>query len=228
MWFLSSRPSRLPTPEEALPGRPDPIPTATVHDVSGARLKPPYPVGSATARFGLGCFWGAEKTFWQLPGVLVTSVGYAGGLTPNPTYEEVCTGKTGHAEVVEVVYDPAAISYERLLQTFWESHDPTQGMRQGNDQGTQYRSLIQTFDEGQAAAARASREAYQARLTAAGFGAITTEIGPATPYYFAEAYHQQYLSKVPDGYCPDHGTGVACPMPTGVEYGPSEAGSVAD
>jgi peptide-methionine (S)-S-oxide reductase len=217
MWFTDRRKHSLPDTDEALPGRADPIATAMTHHVSGARLHPPYGEATQLAVFGLGCFWGAEKAFWQVPGVVVTAVGYAGGMTPNPTYREVCTGRTGQAEVVLVVFDPARVSYEQLLAVFWEHHDPTQGMRQGNDVGTQYRSLIQTFDDEQARVAVASRDAYQARLTAAGFGPITTEIAPAGPFYFAEAEHQQYLAKNPFGYCPDHGTGVACPIGLGVE-----------
>ncbi|MBI3748522.1 MAG: peptide-methionine (S)-S-oxide reductase MsrA, partial [Chloroflexi bacterium] len=174
-------------------------------------LAGPWPDGTRTAIFGLGCFWGAEKDFWGLPGVVTTAVGFAGGFTPNPTYEEACTGKTGHAEVVLVAYDPDRISYEQLLKTFWEQHNPTQGMRQGNDAGTQYRSIILTADDEQRAVAEASRNAYQAELTAAGYGRITTEIAPAGPFYYAEDYHQQYLDKNPGGYCPNHATGVALP-----------------
>ena len=182
------------------------------HFVNGARIAPPWPDGTHTAVFAMGCFWGAEKDFWSLPGVVSTAVGYAGGSTPNPTYEEVCSGQTGHAEVVLVAYDPARIRYVDLLRTFWENHDPTQGMRQGNDHGTQYRSAVFTTDESQLPEAEASRDAYQERLTAAGYGAITTEIAPAGPFYYAEEYHQQYLAKNPDGYCPDHSTGVSCPV----------------
>jgi peptide-methionine (S)-S-oxide reductase len=211
MWFLSSRPQTLPSPEDALPGRSDPIVTPGLHTVLGTPLAGPWPDGTRTAVFGLGCFWGAEKDFWQLPGVVTTAVGYAGGSTPNPTYEEACTGMTGHAEDVLVAYDPSAISYEELLRTFWESHDPTQGMRQGNDGGTQYRSVIQVADADQRRLAEASRDAYQARLSAAGHGAITTEITDRTPFYYAEDYHQQYLDKNPNGYCPDHRTGVKLP-----------------
>ena len=216
MWFTNSRKPKIPSPDEALSGRSEAIPTALVHHVNGARLHPPYGDATEVAVFGLGCFWGAEKAFWQVPGVVVTAVGYAGGLTPNPTYREVCTGRTGHAEVVLVVFDPARITYEQLLATFWEHHDPTQGMRQGNDVGTQYRSAIYTLDDEQARIASASRDAYQSSLTAAGFGPITTAIAPAGPFYFAEAEHQQYLSKNPGGYCPDHGTGVSCPIGVGV------------
>jgi peptide-methionine (S)-S-oxide reductase len=207
----------LPSAAEALPGRAAPIPTATTHYVNGERLKPPYPDGLAQAVFGLGCFWGAERKFWELgEGVYVTAVGYAGGFTPNPTYEEVCSGRTGHAEVVLVVFDPKKISYETLLKTFWENHNPTQGMRQGNDVGTQYRSAIYTFDEAQRKAADASKTAYQKALTAKGLGAITTEIASAGEFYFAEDYHQQYLAKNPAGYCGLGGTGVSCPIGVGV------------
>jgi len=181
------------------------------HTILGTPLAGPWPDGTKTAVFGLGCFWGAEKAFWQLPGVTTTAVGYAGGSTPNPTYQEACSGKTGHAEVVLVAYDPSRIGYDELLKTFWEAHDPTQGMRQGNDMGTQYRSLILTADDEQRAAAEASRDAFQANLTTAGFGAITTEIAPAGPFYYAEDYHQQYLDKNPRGYCPNHSTGVRLP-----------------
>jgi len=214
--FGFGRPSTIPDPAQALPGRPGAIPTAENHFVIGSRLKDPYPEGSETAILGMGCFWGAEKLFWQTEGVLSTSVGYAGGYTPNPTYEEVCTGKTGHAEVVQVVFDPALISYEEILKLFWENHDPTQGMRQGNDRGTQYRSIIFTTTDAHRAAAVSSRDMYQGELTKAGFGPITTEIADAPAYYFAEDYHQQYLAKVPNGYCPDHSTGVACPIGLGV------------
>jgi peptide-methionine (S)-S-oxide reductase len=207
----------LPSAAEALPGRAAPIPTATTHYVNGERLKPPYPDGLAQAVFGLGCFWGAERKFWELgDGVHVTAVGYAGGFTPNPTYEEVCSGRTGHAEVVLVVFDPKNISYDKLLKTFWESHNPTQGMRQGNDVGTQYRSAIYTSDQAQRKAAEASKAAYQAALSAKGLGAITTEIAPAGEFYFAEDYHQQYLAKNPAGYCGLGGTGVSCPIGVGV------------
>jgi peptide-methionine (S)-S-oxide reductase len=205
----------LPSPAEALPGRSSPIPTAERHFVNGRPLKGPYPGGTETALFGLGCFWGAERKFWQHPGVWVTTVGYAGGLTPNPTYEEVCTGRTGHNEVVRVVFDPRRTSYEDLLRLFWESHDPTQGMRQGNDVGTQYRSGIYTYDEGQERAARASKAAYGEALRRAGYGEITTEILPAPEFYPAEEYHQQYLAKNPLGYCGLGGTGVSCPTGLG-------------
>jgi peptide-methionine (S)-S-oxide reductase len=216
MFTLKRKPLSMPSPERALPGRAQAIPTAKTHFVSGAALKGPYPEGAGRALFGLGCFWGAERKFWEIPGVYVTAVGYAGGLTPNPTYEEVCSGLTGHNEAVLVVYDPKRISYETLLKTFWESHDPTQGMRQGNDVGTQYRSGIYTFNDAQRAAAEASRAEYQKMLKKSGFGDITTEILPAPEFYFAEDYHQQYLSKVPHGYCGLGGTGVSCPTPTGV------------
>jgi peptide-methionine (S)-S-oxide reductase len=207
----------MPTAESALPGRPTPIPTAAEHDLFSRPLKGPYPVGLEMAMFGIGCFWGAERKFWSLAdGIWITAVGYAGGFTPNPTYQEVCTGRTGHNEVVLVVYDPKRLSYETLLKTFWESHDPTQGMRQGNDVGTQYRSGIYYFTEAQRAAAERSKAEYQKMLTKNGFGQISTEIVPAPEFYFAEDYHQQYLSKVPHGYCGLGGTGVACPLPTGV------------
>ncbi len=207
----------LPSAADALPGRSEPIATATRHFVNGNPLKPPYPAGLAQAVFGLGCFWGAERKFWELgEGVYVTAAGYAGGHTENPTYEEVCSGRTGHTEVVLVVFDPAKISYERLLKTFWESHNPTQGMRQGNDVGTQYRSAIYTYGDAQAAAAAASKTAYEKALAAKGLGSITTEIAAAGPFYFAEDYHQQYLAKNPAGYCGLGGTGVSCPLPTGV------------
>jgi peptide-methionine (S)-S-oxide reductase len=217
MAFLFKNKSAMPDPKSALPGRASPIHTAQTHYVSGAPLKGPYPQGSEIAMFGLGCFWGAEKAFWQLPGVLVTAVGYAGGYTPNPTYEEVCSGQTGHNEVVRVVFDPKRISYETLLKTFWEGHDPTQGMRQGNDTGTQYRSGIYTYSEDQAREANASKEAYQSELSARGYGAITTEIAPAGEFYFAEDYHQQYLAKNPRGYCGHGGTGVSCPIGLGAK-----------
>lgn len=200
----------LPGPGEAAPGRSEAIPTATEHFVNGRALKGPYPDGIRTAVFGLGCFWGAERRFWETDGVWVTAAGYAGGATANPTYEEVCSGTTGHTEVVLVAFDPGKVSYEGLLKVFWEAHDPTQGMRQGNDIGTQYRSAIYTFGDEQAAQAEASKEGYQAALRGAGLGAITTEIRPAGPFYFAEGYHQQYLAKNPQGYCGLGGTGVAC------------------
>lgn len=207
----------LPSATEALPGRADPIPTATRHFVNGHPLQPPYPAGLEQAVFGLGCFWGAERKFWELgDGVYVTAAGYAGGHTKNPTYEEVCSGRTGHTEVVLVAFDPAKISYDRLLKVFWESHDPTQGMRQGNDVGTQYRSAIYTYGDAQRDAAVASKTAYQKALAAKGLGTVTTDIAPAGPFYFAEDYHQQYLAKNPAGYCGLGGTGVSCPLPTGV------------
>ena len=214
--FGFGRPSTLPDAADALPGRDAAIPTAERHFVNGSAIRPPYPAGAELATFAMGCFWGAEKLFWQTDGVLSTSAGYAGGFTPNPTYEEVCSGRTGHAEVVQVVFDPRRIGYEELLRLFWENHDPTQGMRQGNDRGTQYRSMILTHSDDQRVAAESSREAYQAELSRAGFGAITTEIVDAPTYYFAEDYHQQYLAKNPAGYCPDHSTGVACPVGLGV------------
>lgn len=213
MWTVARKPLVMPTPEEALPGRDRPaFELAQRHFVSGRPLLPPYPEGMALAMFGLGCFWGAERRFWQQPGVWVTAVGYAGGFTPNPTYEEVCTGRTGHNEVVRVVFDPAQVSYEQLLKLFWESHDPTQGMRQGNDVGTQYRSGIYTCSPEQEVAAKESRTAFEAALRRAGYGPITTEIAPAPTFYFAEPYHQQYLAKNPQGYCGLGGTGVSCPI----------------
>jgi peptide-methionine (S)-S-oxide reductase len=201
----------MPAPGEALPGRADEMPTPDRHFVLGTPLKPPFPDGMERALFGLGCFWGAEKRFWNEPGVYTTAVGYAAGYTPNPTYDEVCSGRTGHNEVVLVIYDPIRVSYRRLLQVFWETHDPTQGMRQGNDVGTQYRSGIYVFDAVQRAAAEASRDAYQTALAAADLGTITTEILDAPPFYYAEGYHQQYLAKNPGGYCGHGGTGVRCP-----------------
>ncbi len=219
--FLFADPAKkvLPSPADALPGRPEPMAIPDRHTVLGTSLAGPLPAGAQEAVFGLGCFWGAEKTFWQTPGVISTAVGYAAGFTPNPTYQEVCTGLTGHAEVVRVVFDPARVSYGELLRVFWEAHDPTQGMRQGADNGTQYRSVIQAFGADQRRAAEASRDAYQAVLSTAGFGPITTEISGPTPFYYAEEYHQQYLDKNPNGYCPDHGTGVACPIGLGVSAG---------
>ena len=210
--FLSKRPTTLPTRDEALPGRAEPLPTADKHFVTGEPIKGPYPDGFETAIFALGCYWGAERRFWQTPGVWVTAVGNAGGFTENPTYEEVCSGKTGHAESVLVVYNPDIISYDVLLKVFWEAHDPTQGMRQGNDQGTQYRSAIFTTNDEQAAIAEASRDAYQKGLDEAGYGKITTTIEPLDEFYFAEEYHQQYLAKNPNGYCGIGGTGVSCPV----------------
>jgi peptide-methionine (S)-S-oxide reductase len=215
--FTFMRKLEIPAAEDALPGRSGAIPTARTHFVNGHPLKGPYPEGHALAMFGLGCFWGAERKFWELgDGIYVTAVGYAGGHTPNPTYEEVCSGRTGHNEVVLVVYDPKKISYEQLLKAFWETHDPTQGMRQGNDVGTQYRSGIYVFSPAQHAAAEASRAAYAKALAAAGMGGITTEIRDAPPFYFAEDYHQQYLAKNPHGYCGLGGTGVSCPVGLGV------------
>ena len=212
MGLFSSRKTRAVTATEALPGRPVPMPVPARHEVLDAPLAPPYPPGTEIAEFALGCFWGAERTFWQTPGVVSTAVGYEGGFTPNPTYEEVCSARTGHAEAVRVVFDPAKVTYAELLKVFWESHNPTQGMRQGNDVGTQYRSVIFVRTAEQQEAAVTSRDAYQKRLTEAGYGEITTEIVPAGEFYFAEDYHQQYLHKVPNGYCPDHGTGVTCPV----------------
>ncbi len=202
---------RMPEPDEALPGRSDPMPVSECHYVNGHPLQAPFPKGMRVAIVGMGCFWGVERKFWQVPGVHVTAVGYAGGYTPNPTYEEVCSGKTGHNEVVLVVFDPQEVSYEDLLRLFWEGHDPTQGMRQGNDRGTQYRSSIFVSDEDQASQARASMSRYQTALSLAGFGAITTEILPAPRFYYAESYHQQYLAKNPGGYCGLGGTGVKLP-----------------
>jgi peptide-methionine (S)-S-oxide reductase len=213
MWRFMQDKLSVPKPEDCLPGRPEPMAVPERHFVNGHPLAGPYPHGCEKAVFGLGCFWGAERLFWEASGVWVTAVGYAGGTTPNPTYEEVCSGRTGHAEVVLVVYDPVKTSYAALLKLFWEGHDPTQGMRQGNDIGTQYRSAIYTFSPAQRAAAEATREAYQARLAASGYGASTTEIRDAPPFYFAEDYHQQYLAKNPWGYCGHGGTGVACPLP---------------
>ena len=207
---------RLPAAAEALPGRTAEMPVPPAHFVNGAPLKPPFPAGLEQAQFALGCFWGAERRFWQVDGVFSTAVGYAGGLTPNPTYEEVCSGLTGHTEVVLVVFDPARVDYGALLKVFWESHDPTQGMRQGNDVGTQYRSAVYTHGPRQQALAEASREQFQSGLTAAGYGRITTEIAPAGAFHFAEMDHQQYLSKIPHGYCGLGGTGVTCPLPTGI------------
>jgi peptide-methionine (S)-S-oxide reductase len=205
------------SPEEALPGREAEMPVPDRHDVLGTPLRPPFPEGLEQAVFGLGCFWGAERLFWELDGVYTTAVGYAGGHTPNPTYEEVCSTRTGHTEAVLVVFDPKRISYEDLLKTFWEGHDPTQGMRQGNDVGTQYRSAVYTFSDAQREAAEASRGRYQEALNSAGRGEITTEIAEAGPFYYAEDYHQQYLSKVPNGYCGLGGTGVSCPVGLGTQ-----------
>ena len=216
MFFLSdmlNKKIQMPKPGEALPGRSQPIPTATEHFVSRRPLKGPYPSSMEKAMFGLGCFWGAERLFWQTEGVWVTAAGYAGGFTPNPTYQETCTGLTGHAEVVLVVFDPKVVAYADLLKIFWEAHDPTQGMRQGNDVGTTYRSAIYTFGPAQENAAAASRDAYEKALKAGGRGRITTEIAPAPEFYFAEADHQQYLARNPYGYCGLKGTGVACAVP---------------
>jgi peptide-methionine (S)-S-oxide reductase len=211
--LFSRAKTQLPTPEQALSGRSDyPYAVPATHAVTGHPLRPPFPAGLVTAVFALGCFWGEEKAFWQVPGVWTTAVGYAGGSTAYPTYEEVCSGRTGHAEAVLVVFDPEQVSYGQLLQVFWEQHDPTQGMRQGNDMGTQYRSAIYYASDEQRAAAEQSLAAYQQKLTAAGYGTITTTIEPAGPFYYAEAYHQQYLVKNPWGYCPDNGTGVSCPV----------------
>jgi len=210
--FGGVKKQQLPAPHEALPGRAEKMPVPEKHFVNGHALAPPYPDGLELALFGLGCFWGAEKGFWQLPGVYSTAVGYAGGYTPNPKYEEVCSGRTGHNEVVRVVFDLKQVSYTQLLKAFWEAHDPTQGMRQGNDVGTQYRSGIYTYNEAQKQAARASLERYQKELAQAGFPPVTTEILDAPEFYFAEEYHQQYLAKNPRGYCGHGGTGVACPV----------------
>jgi peptide-methionine (S)-S-oxide reductase len=207
----------MPSAADALPGRPNAIRTAETHFVNGRPLKGPYPEGMQLAQFGMGCFWGVERIFWNTPGVWVTAAGYAGGLTPNPTYEEACSGRTGHTEAVLVVFDPAQISYDALLKLFWEGHDPTQGMRQGNDTGTQYRSAIYTHGEEQRRAAEETKAVYQEALQARGYGPITTEIAPAGEFYFAEDYHQQYLAKNPGGYCGIGGTGVTCPVGVGVE-----------
>jgi peptide-methionine (S)-S-oxide reductase len=214
--FMFRKKAEMPRPGEALPGRAQPIPTSERHVVNGRAIQGPYPDGIETAIFGLGCFWGAERKFWQIgEGIHVTAVGYAAGETPNPTYDEVCSGRTGHNEVVLVAFDPARVSYEHLLRVFFESHDPTQGMRQGNDVGTQYRSGIYTTSDAQHAAATAAREAYAAALAKAGYGTITTEILPAPTFYFAEDYHQQYLARNPGGYCGLGGTGVSCPVGLG-------------
>lgn len=206
------KPLTIPTADEALPGRSETMPVPSAHYVNGNPLTGPWPAGFQTAVFGMGCFWGAERKFWQAPGVFSTAVGYAGGHTPNPTYEETCSGRTGHTEVVLVVFDPAVTSYEQMLKVFWENHDPTQGMRQGNDIGTQYRSAIYATDDAQLAAALASRAMFQEKLQASGYGDITTEIAPAGAFYYAEPYHQQYLGKNPNGYCGLGGTGVSCPI----------------
>ncbi|PTE23160.1 peptide-methionine (S)-S-oxide reductase MsrA [Cereibacter changlensis] len=217
MFSLTRKKTEMVSPADALPGRATPLPTAETHFLSGLPLKSPVPEGMEQAVFGMGCFWGVERKFWQAPkGVWLTMVGYAAGYTPNPTYQEVCTGLTGHNEVVRVIYDPSVLSYEGLLKLFWENHDPTQGMAQGNDRGTQYRSGIYTFNDAQMAAAKASLAAYQGALSASGRGKITTEILPAPEFYFAEDYHQQYLAKNPGGYCGIGGTGVTCPIGTGI------------
>src|SRR3954451_19301684 len=204
--------SRMVAPEDALPGRPAPIATADTHFVLGTPIKPPFPQNLQTVVVGMGCFWGAERVFWQAPGVYTTAVGYAGGFTPNPSYEEVCSGSTGHTEAVLVLFDPKATSYEEILRLFWENHDPTQGMRQGNDVGTQYRSLILTTSDSQREAAESSRDMFQERLNEKGYGPITTEVAPLDEFYYAEDYHQQYLAKNPNGYCGLGGTGVSCPI----------------
>ncbi len=214
---LFGKPKSVPTAASALPGRDQPIPTEEFSFINARPLAGPYPEGLEVAYFAMGCFWGVERVFWNTPGVWVTAVGYMGGITPNPTYREVCSGMTGHAEAVKVVFDPREVSFADLLKVFWENHDPTQGMRQGNDVGTQYRSAIYPVNAAQAAAAEASRAAYQGALSAAGRGAITTEIASAGPFYFAEDYHQQYLAKNPEGYCGIGGTGVTCPVGIGVE-----------
>jgi peptide-methionine (S)-S-oxide reductase len=215
MNMFTRKPLTIPSKAEALPGRAERMPVPDSHFVNKHRLTPPFPDGLERALFGMGCFWGAEKKFWEQPGVYTTAVGYAAGSTPNPTYREVCTGMTGHNEVVLVVFDPKQTSYDQLLKVFWENHDPTQGMRQGNDVGTQYRSGIYYVDEAQKRAAEASRDAFQKQLTAAGYGAVTTEIEPIPEFYYAEDYHQQYLAKNPDGYCGLGGTGVSCPIGVG-------------
>ena len=212
MSIFGFRKTTMVSAEDALIGRDTPMPVPARHEVLGTSLEGPYPAGTEVAEFALGCFWGEEQTFWQVPGVVTTAVGYEGGYTPNPSYEEVCTGRTGHSETVRVVFDPAKVSYRQLLKVFWESHDPTQGMRQGNDIGSQYRSVIFYKTQAQETAAHQARAEFQKRLTEAGYGEITTEIVPARDFYFAEDYHQQYLHKVPNGYCPNHSTGVACPV----------------
>jgi peptide-methionine (S)-S-oxide reductase len=209
--FLFGSKTRMVAPEDALPGRPDPIPTSDTHVVLGTPLKPPFPDGLQTAVVGMGCFWGAERVFWKAPGVYTTAVGYAGGSTPNPTYEETCSGKTGHTEAVLVVFDPETITYEEILKLFWENHDPTQGMRQGNDVGTQYRSAVYATSPEQLETIEATKAAFGANLRAAGYGEISTEVAELDEFYYAEDYHQQYLAKVPNGYCGLGGTGVSCP-----------------
>jgi len=223
MFLFNRGKQQMPTPESALAGRSAPLVVPERHFVNGARIAPPYPNGTELAMFAAGCFWGVEKTFWNVPGVVSTAVGYAGGFTPNPTYEEACSGKTGHAEVVRVVFDPQRVSYGELLKHFWEEHDPTQGMRQGNDVGTQYRSAIYAYGDDQKRTAEASRDAYQAELSKARYGDITTDIVAAPEFYFAEDYHQQYLAKNPDGYDCANGTGVACPVGLGVRAGDQSA-----
>src|SRR5438045_7591688 len=218
--FLFTKPRKVVAAEEARPGRDEKMPVPSRHDVLGTSLEPPFPEGLEQAVVGMGCFWGAERVFWGAPGVYTTAVGYAGGITPNPTYEEVCSGRTGHTEAVLVVFDPAQTSYEEILRLFWENHDPTQGMRQGNDVGTQYRSAIYVSDSAQREAAEASRDAYSERLRAAGYPEITTEIAEAGPFYYAEDYHQQYLHKNPWGYCGLGGTGVSCPVGVGGAVAP--------
>ena len=213
MSFLFRKPVEMPTPETAVAGRDAPVPVTARHLVLDTPIVPPFPDGFERIVVGMGCFWGAERLFWQAPGVYTTAVGYAGGITPNPTYEETCSGQTGHAEVVLAVFDPVQTSYDQMLRIFWEGHDPTQGMRQGNDVGTQYRSAIHWHDERQRDAALASRDLFQAELSRAGYGAITTEIAEAGPFYYAEPYHQQYLAANPNGYCGLGGTGVSCPVP---------------
>ena len=210
--FLFTKPTQMVTADEALPGRDEAMPVPDRHEVLGTPLTPPFPEGLEQAVVGMGCFWGAERVFWRAPGVYTTAVGYAGGFTPNPTYEEVCSGRTGHTEAVLVVFDPKVTSYEEILRLFWENHDPTQGMRQGNDVGTQYRSAVYWADDGQREAAEASREMFQAELAKAGYGEISTEVAQAGPFYYAEPYHQQYLAKNPNGYCGLGGTGVSCPV----------------
>jgi peptide-methionine (S)-S-oxide reductase len=220
--FLTGRKTAMPDPAKALAGRGQPIPTAERRHINGQPLKGPYPEGTEVADFAAGCFWGVEKTFWQVPGVIVTAVGYQGGYTPNPTYDEVCSGQTGHTEAVRVVYDPTQVTYDQLLKVFWEEHDPTQGMRQGNDVGTSYRSAIYTHTDAQREAALRSREMYGRELAKAGYGPITTEIAEAGPFYYAESYHQQYLAKNPNGYCGLGGTGVSCPVGLATDQSPAE------
>ncbi len=227
MSFSLRNAASIPSAEDALPGRATPMPVPARHAVLGTPLQGPWPAGTRTLVLGMGCFWGAEKACWSVTGVISTAVGYAGGHTPNPTYEEVCSGHTGHAEVVRVVFDPARVSDEELLRRFWEHHDPTQGMRQGNDVGSQYRSIILWTDDAQRIAAERTRDAFQAELTRAGYGSITTHIEAAGPFFLAEAYHQQYLAKKPRGYCPDHGTGVACPVGLGTNPPATRPGVIA-